>query len=440
MFEYLIVRWKPGEDRTGPLLHWLAVTHDGSVVDSGQGDLKGALACYQSIDRAPAVVLLAPACEVLLCSVEVLPEQQRHLKQVLPFLVEEKLVDDIEDVHIGIGPLEKGRPLPVAVVRHVDLISWLDSLYSAGLPPSRVVPEPLALPWQQGLIVVWLSREGCLIRDGQWHGMACDLDNLSLVLTGLCQRAQQSSGESPVDEIALYHAPDPDSAELAEALTCHLREFGGDGDGAVPVPPIRVTASQQELPLVLGSQLAREMPSALNLLQGGYATEQSGLSGSFDLRKIGLGFAACLVLHLVLTLGAGAWFNLRAQTVKADTTALYRGWFPEARRVFEPRRQLQSQLAGFSDHGSDRLVAYVDGITAQWASAPDKLRLVSLNFEAPSDTLLLELSAANRDVLEQLRDRLDASGFSSELQQLARQGDSVSGRLELGRLEVGGVM
>jgi len=263
--------------------------------------------------------------------------------------------------------------------------------------------------------------------------MACDTDNLAVALIAICQRAEGAEGDAPPVDIEVLCAADPASKARVEALQRQLSEAAAADDGWLP--QLHIRPCDQTLPELLGRQLATELPASLNLLQGGYAASvQQGQTGVVDWRKIGFGLAACVMLHLCFTLAAGAWFNHRAQTVKAEATALYRSWFPEARRVFEPRRQLLSQLNGFSAHGSDRLVRYVDGLTAAWDAAGGDLSIVGVTFEAPSDAMRLDLRAANIDALEQFRTRLNSVGLSSQLQQITRHKEGINGRLELGEV------
>jgi general secretion pathway protein L len=422
MYEYLVIRLRGGNVCTDTIVDWMFISLQGEPSEARADSLREVGERYGALGQKPVVVVLAPARNVLLSAAEVPVGQHRYAKQAMPFLVEEKLAEDIEDVHIAIGPVFKTEPVPVAVVRHFDVINWLDALYSVGLPTAWLVPEQLAAPWQPGRVTVYLEEQCSLIRDGAWHGLGCDVENTELAVSLV---AQQCRGATPTSlpQIDLAYSETPEARAAAERLRSSLQDRVGN--------PIKLVGYRESALEVLARTQVKALGDSINLLQGGYASKSVGFWGGFSAMRVAGTFAACAVLHLVLTLGAGLWFDWRAATLKADGRALYSEWFPQAQRVFNPRRQLQSKLASSDGAGSELLLSYIGAVANDW-QAEGNLKLQAIEYDGQARSMSLQLQSAAAEQMGNLQQQLQARGFPAKLQSVAQRGDSVTGRLKLG--------
>lgn len=422
MYEYLVVRFCEGVIAPHAAAEWMLLGRDSRGARVQSGELTDVGDFYTSLAEKPVVVVLAPARDVLLTEVAVPEGQQRYAKQALPFLVEEKLADDIEDVHIAMGPLQKNDPVPVAVARHFDVINWLDALYSVGLPTTWLVPEQLALPWVAGSTRLYLERQGCLLRNGYWQGMGCDLQTLGIASIAMLKKPAADVAPTQV-EIAYSH--DAGLDEDADKLRGELQE-------ALGIQP-RLLAYKEGTTEVLARNVIAHLSDNINLLQGGYAVQTPGLRGTLNWRALSTTFASCLLLYLALTAGTGLWFSLQADALEEQAVAQYREWFPEARRVFDPRRQLHSKLANGQVAGSELLLSYIGAVATDWRQESD-MRLQAMDYQAQSGSMTLQLAAPAAEDMASLQQQLQARGLQSELKSVSQRGELVTGRLELGAL------
>lgn len=422
MYEYLVVRCSDGVVASHAAAEWMLLGRDSQVARVQSGDLAAAGEFYTALAEKPVVVVLAPARDVLLTEVVVPEGQQRYAKQALPFLVEEKLADDIEDVHIAMGPLRKNSPVPVAVARHFDVIDWLDALYSVGLPTTWLVPEQLALPWVEGSTRLYLDRQGCLLRSGYWQGMGCDMSTLGIASVALLKQ-RATDGVTTQVEIAYSH--DAGLDDEAHALRSELQDALGI--------QARLLAYREGTTEVLARNVVANLSDSINLLQGGYAVKTPGLRGTLNWRALATTFASCLLLYLALTAGTGLWFNMQADDLQEQAVAQYREWFPEARKVFDPRRQLHSKLANGQVAGSELLLSYIGAVATDWEQGSD-MRLQAMDYQAQSGSMTLQLAAPAAEDMASLQQQLRARGLQSELKSVSQRGDLVTGRLELGAL------
>ncbi len=432
MYEYLVIRLRDGVVSSTAAVQWMLLNSNGDAAEPQQDSLAEVGDCYLSLAQKPVVVVLAPARELLLSTAEVPVGQYRYAKQAMPFLVEEKLADDIEDVHIAMGSVVKNQAVPVAVVRHFDVINWLDALYSVGLPTTWLVPEQLALPWQQGCIKVYLDPRGSLIRDGQWHGLGCDLSNTALAVKLLAQRVQGGAlAQTPKIELAYSVVGDSSDSSDSAGMEQLARDIRAELQGQLDTD-ISLLAYQENVTELLARTQVADLGGSINLLQGGYRANTAGLRGTLNVGKVAATFAACIALHLALTVGTGIWFDWRSDNLRADARALYSEWFPQAKRVFNPRRQLQSKLVDNDGAGSELLLSYIGAVAAGWRPEDGGLRLQAMDYEGQSGNMTLQLEATVADSMAALQQQLQSRGLQTDLTSVSQRGHRVTGRLELG--------
>ena len=93
------------------------------------------------------VVFVLPARALSWHRVDVPKVGQARLRAVLEGLLEDRLLDDVEDLHFAVEPGRRpGQSMWVAVCRKSWLTRWLQALESVGRPVSRIAPAIWPLP------------------------------------------------------------------------------------------------------------------------------------------------------------------------------------------------------------------------------------------------------------------------------------------------------
>src|SRR5262245_36924849 len=134
--------------RDGAAPRWMVCNADGHVlVNAVSGEL--VQAAPLAVGRRVAVIV--PSSDVLVTEVEAPARSAAKLAQVIPFALEERVADEIEDLHFAIGErsAETGR-VAVAVVTRARVDAWLAELASAGLHPQAIYSEGQLLPAMPG--------------------------------------------------------------------------------------------------------------------------------------------------------------------------------------------------------------------------------------------------------------------------------------------------
>ena len=91
------------------------------------------------------VAVIVPASEVLSLDTEVPAKSTAKLAQVVPYALEERVADEIENLHFATRRAVGGAGrFSVLVVRRARIDGWLAELRAAGLEPKLSTPRPPA--------------------------------------------------------------------------------------------------------------------------------------------------------------------------------------------------------------------------------------------------------------------------------------------------------
>ncbi len=135
------------------------------------------------------VIVLVPSEQVILTEVAVPTANRQRQRLAVPYLLEDLLVADVDQLHFALGSYEDGK-VAVAVVAHEQMRHWMEQLAKAGIQPKFMAPDVLALPLREEAWSVALTGDMATIRTGLQSGFSCDADNLPLLLDQALQLAE----------------------------------------------------------------------------------------------------------------------------------------------------------------------------------------------------------------------------------------------------------
>ncbi|MBF5057554.1 general secretion pathway protein L [Alcanivorax sp. 521-1] len=230
------------------------------LYQAGAGETPERLTLAQALnERAGAAVdLVVTSAEALLTGVTLSRKQARHLQRVLPYLLEEQLLEPPEALWFATGKAEHGR-YPVAVINREALEALLAACREAGVRAARLrVDADLLAPETPVLITV-----------DHWGGLILERD-----------QALVADADQREALIALHHDEERPFTRLEDDLTlCDRLRAGLAADRGVEV------------------------------LQGAYATRQSQRSGPSPWApwKPVAGLAAAVFLIALAAVWAQQW-------------------------------------------------------------------------------------------------------------------------------------
>lgn len=356
------------------------------------------------------LLALAPGEQVLLTGVEIPSRSQRQLRRAVPYALEDELAQDVDELFFALGPRTGGRT-PVAVVERGRMQAWVEGFQAWGLRPQALLPECLRLPLEPGRWTVLCEGERCLVRTGVTDGFYAERAWLAELLAAALQALEE---ETRPQGIALWsdgEAPPPGLDGLAVPV-----EVKAEG-----VRALEVLAATRERP-------------PLDLLQEEFSQREALSRHLRPWRAVAVLAGLALLLAM---LNRGLEIHRLSAEVKGlneAITAVYREAFPEARRIVDPRVQMEQQLRslkGAGESGQGGFLRLLDVVSAELAGSPN-LQVTGLSYR--DGRLDLSLSAPSAQSLDELRQRLAAKpGLQAELQSVSTEGETASGQLRLTR-------
>lgn len=407
MAERLIIQF----DRTTPdKAQWLLLDEHGNRIGfPGTGNVSDAA----PLAAQRRVIVLVPGVDVTVLDAVVPTRNIQRMLQAVPYALEDRLAQDVDDLHFAPGPRDPDNKVPVAVIAHARLRAWLDILNAAGIEPDALLPDFLALPLQHGEWSAALAPDGLLLRTDNAHGCYLPQAMIATLLPMLLENAGRPAA------VHLFY--DAAGADAAQSLTSLLADEG-----------LEYRESNTALlgNLALG---AAQPHSAINLLQGKYRRQREGVKW-WEPWKLPGGMAAVFLLVLLGT-QISDYIALRQQETALDTRiqTQLREIFPDARETRDPRGYITARLAamrGAAGNGGGFIELLTD--VGEAVSQVPNVEMNALSFRRG----VLDISLIADDVqnLDHIKQTLSAGGvLQVEIQAVNNRGEKIEGRMQITR-------
>ncbi len=351
-------------------------------------------------DRS-SVVFAFPSEQVTLLTHQVEKAERKLLSQSLPYSLEDRLAEDIDELHFAHRWLNEGE-VAVAVVGKALMDDWQQE--PAISPVGQWVPDTLLLPVSSNQWVVVVEASRCLVRVSDERAFVCQPDLLNVFLS-----ASLESGAP--DSIVVYSSSESQLPDLDAALRdLMLVRKGGWLDAVM---------------------MSSDVPALLNLRQGSYAPILPWASWWQQWRWV-----AATLLGAALIQGALSYSQFQqAQSVnldiRRDIESRYREVYPQG-AIVDAEKQLERQLRSLrGDAQSAGFMSLLEQAGAVLNAVPGT-QLINLNYTDRNGQLGLTLMASDFDALETLRSKLASEGLKVELENSSAQGNQVRARLRVG--------
>ena len=349
---------------------------------TNQGDAFG------SIDnlRATPMQLWVPTERIGFHQVEVPTAPERKWPQLIPWLLEDRILQPVEEMHFVIAGRTDNNQLQVLAVSREDMQHWCRVAENSAVAASSMVPDYLALPWEAGRINVGWREGTVVVRSGPDQGFAASPE----IAWAMIDRLIQSAEVAPRLSISI-----PDQSLVPQYLgqTADINDSNIDWEFA-------------------------DIPATPNLLQGDFKPRSSQTSQASWLPVMGLAALALVLLFAYLQISnnlLGKQVQQLEQQLVSGSSKLFGTGNINAADVRSLAEQRLSYL--FAQQQSLRTGAVV-GLTALDALMSDcECNLVSMT--AGDDKLSLNIDSGSK-----LKSRaLNIPGYQTSITQQPNRGE-----------------
>jgi general secretion pathway protein L len=400
--------------RDGAPPQWLVCDDDGRItVNPVSGPLEQATA----MAAGRRVVAIVPAGEALVTDSDAPAKGAAKLALVIPYALEERVADEIENLHFAIGnrSAESNR-VPVVVVARARLAAWLAELRGAGLAPLAIYCESSLVPAMPGQLIALLENDTLTLRTADAPPLV--MPALSIADAFEMTLAAQSSpvaGLEPAPLGLLIYAGHDEWAAHEQTVDAWRDRFTGVKAQLLPNGSIAVLA-----PAAVSGE-------AVNLLQGAYAIA-SPLERGWRAWRIAAGLGlALLCLHIGARYFELSRLKHTETTLDTSIEDAFRVAMPGQQNATNARRRVQQRLAEVQGGGGALLPALSAIATARNAAPTATIEALTYR----DGTTELRMNAPDAASLDKIGQQLRAASWKADI-----LGGSTSGDIYKGRLQV----
>lgn len=367
-------------------------------------------------------VLLLPAVDCVVKYFSFTDQEKKHISKAIPYLLEETVLSDVDDLHLINDKPQKNR-VGVAAIDKAILGQELDRLESIGIHLSGALPEQVLFA-SQVIQKHLVSDEG----ENLWQLIALDDyyllsigDNiyalepsqLSLALELLLMQG----GENSPSTIQLFA-----SDETAENLLQNLPES---------LHPLIQRQPFDYAEIVQGVVVQAATLQKYNFLKGQFARTVNWLAMLKPWRSVLIALFAVYCVQVGFMWAEKVRLQSRFDEQQAQKDSLFRQVIPRG-NIVDHQKQLQRELDRLKGGGNTNalFIEWLERMGSVMADAGVQ-SFNSIQYESKSSLMRLDFLVADYDTLQKIIAQLKKKGFEVEIQNSNAQDNELRARLNV---------
>ncbi len=410
MADTLLIHYQPEQPNKAT---WALVNTAGELSNMlSQGSLNDVAPLA---DKHKTIVLL-DSCNIYIDAVKLPIKNAQKLLRAIPFALEEKIADDIDELHFVAGKTASDGKTPVAAINNQILKDILNTLEASSIKPAALIPDSLCLTANETQWAILLQGDKSKLQFTHYQAAEFDRDTLPLLLSSELQNSDRQQPE----KIILFTA-DGDDANTDDIYK------------VIPENIELVKVSFNTHPLVVFCGQYKHALT-LNLLQHAYKPEQKTNINWQRWRLAASLSAIWLCLSLGITGVQYSSFQEQNKKLQVEINNIYKKSFPKSKRVVNARVQMEQKLdalKGLSNPASTTSLMALLSASSSALSSEKSVSIQAISYR--NNTIDVEVTAANLQSIEQLNKNLKAEKLLSEITSSSSEKDQVKGNIRIKR-------
>lgn len=435
-------------------IEWIVYNGEQAIVDSGVSVSASALESYlnehEIFYRNAHVILPIESISFLKAFLPNTPS--RFLAKALPYAIEEKLTQEVENVHISIGTRASDGHIPVAVVSQAQMTHYFDTLNTSNMPVDSMSSELFYVPFEsEGWSILIENEDKVIIRTGEASGLCVQLESLSFILNLLLDEFFDNKGiDAEIDQEEIITESDMGFDEL---ITSKLKVSFWVNETFLEISEQTILEIEEYIKLddrldlyrftYAGSLLAfysenafkctDHHPTLINLLHDKFNIDKRRSQFWQDWGGITGLVAACFVVAIIGFIFESRNLNNQAQQYVENTRIL-------AKDIYGPDKKIQlgrlnamvkGTLRTSSAPSSDKAFHDYMFDIGRYVSTERNLSIISYYYDEAKSEVTLEVVAQNIRQLDTLNQQILEGGYQAELLNANEYNDKFKGRIRI---------
>ncbi|MCU4674386.1 type II secretion system protein GspL [Catenovulum sp. 2E275] len=404
MSEQLFIRLPSQAEQS---VHWLVwSTSEAEVIASGELNNVDQMSTLSERASSRNATVFVPSCDILFKQVETPAKLTRQFSQALPYMLEEELATDVDELFFAQGKKfvdDDIHKLEVAVVHKQKMQNWLDWLAQAGIKCQKMLPDTLALPDDNKVNVLQLGNEW-LVRFSSFGGLNTNAEHLGFWL-------EQISYTQENPAICQY-------SPLPNEIKSRFDEQ---------------VLSEADYVLALELLAKQSAASAFNLRQGIYQYKKDSSKYFKVWRNAAIVAGVALTANLIHKGVQIHQYETQAQQLDTQIQKSYASVFPSGKNLSVAiiQKELKRKLGGIGGgSGQQSFLALVEASSGAFEAVPD-LKPESLRFDFKRGEIRINASAKNFQSFEKFKLTAEQNALKVDQGSLNNQGNEVIGAISI---------
>jgi len=399
-------------------------------------------------------VVIIPGTQVLLTSVSLPGRGTRHLKQALPFLLEEQLASDIEDNFFAVGTKNSSsNQHPVVVVSHSKMAVWSELLSASEVNADIATPDVLLVPKNDSDWSLLVDQKLAWLRTGLHAGLCFDRIALPFILEAAVQQYCDAQDKGEDQEKLRIEWIEGGTSDQAPGSAPHSNPLEGSNierqrldleldqlsEGQVHIAEARLESGLLESfsQAILEPGLEKR---AINLLQGPYQVKRSRSDLGIKFRPLAILLTVWLGLVVAADVSQTKGLEQQSAQLKQQSVTLFQSYFPNEKGSVRLRQRMENYLnsagegAGVDATFLDLLAEAGAVLTSINSQEPDaKISIQRLSYDSKQSDLRIDIHAPDFASLENYKTALEAKNLQVDISSAVSKADRVEGRIKVFR-------
>lgn len=362
---------------------WLELNASGEIIST---QFISDLSDCPKINSNAHFTLLFPGEKLFLTTVKLPKMRASERIKAIPYVLEEKLVSDPENVTVAIGESNNNGECVVAVLEKTMLEAITENCKKANLSPKNAIPDFLAITWKPDTWSIVLKNKMAWVRTGFDHGFATDIANLIFLLQLELKKNQKPSRILCwIDDNSIGHTE-------FEKLNIPTEFFD----------------EKKQSPFDLISLFER---SPIQLLQGKYKPNILSPQLKKHWRYCAMMASAFLVSLLLSQLTEWSYFSYQSHQLKNYIALQYHALFPGITEIIAPHTRTKNLLKQYADAEKSSVFLKLLDIAGKTIAQFPGITLQSFHFDGRQ--LQLQLQSSTPETLTTYAQRLVSQGLQT---------------------------
>lgn len=351
------------------------------------------------------IVLVIPGEKVVAQQVAYDEKSKRHFSKMLPYEMEENIIDDVEGLHFSVGETGSSK----ASVAHIDR-QWFEELRRPFLDSdfsiSSCITNFQTLKVNENETIFWFNGDRLLVHSSEGVGFSTEKNLAPALLASFLSDLTENN-----PQLRVY---------LGDQLIDGGNDAGEESKPQKTQEDIELLfnglAPAAELSIHSGMPpLSLDNVQAINFCAGRYANKPSVSRQLKEFRLLGLLAVVTVLAFIIINFIDIYASQIKSQKLQEEIESAARVIIPQGNIQVNPLRQLTNKLGQTESKGVEPSQAvYLLSMVAPILRALD-IDLSALNYSNKEKSLRLNVQASSFNLVEKLRADIDAKGLFVEL-------------------------